>query len=406
MAQFGLLGRKLGHSWSPEIHALLGSAPYSLVEREPEELEGFLQTTYLDAMNVTIPYKKDVISFCTRLSAEAEKLGSVNTMVRRDDGWHGYNTDYFGFCRMLASAGICPENKKVLVLGSGGASLTVVAALRDLGAVNVTVISRSGPDNYENLHRHADAQIIVNTTPVGMYPNNGQAPVSLELFPKCEGVADLIYNPAMTALLLDAESRGIPYAGGLTMLVAQAKAASELFRGISLPDKLIPEITTALQRKMRNIVLIGMPGCGKTPGSEALGRVLNMPVVDADHEIEAEAGMTIPEIFAKDGEDGFRKLETRVLERLGKQTGIILSTGGGCVTRQDNYSHLRQNGFVIWLQRDLDRLPTDGRPLSQSGRLREMYRVREPLYRSFAHTAVDNNGTLEYTIQSILEALK
>ena len=406
MAQFGLLGRKLGHSWSPEIHALLGSAPYSLVEREPEELEGFLQTTYLDAMNVTIPYKKDVISFCTRLSAEAEKLGSVNTMVRRDDGWHGYNTDYFGFCRMLASAGICPENKKVLVLGSGGASLTVVAALRDLGAVNVTVISRSGPDNYENLHRHADAQIIVNTTPVGMYPNNGQAPVSLELFPKCEGVADLIYNPAMTALLLDAESRGIPYAGGLTMLVAQAKAASELFRGISLPDKLIPEITTALQRKMRNIVLIGMPGCGKTTVSEALGRVLNMPVVDADHEIEAEAGMTIPEIFAKDGEDGFRKLETRVLERLGKQTGIILSTGGGCVTRQDNYSHLRQNGFVIWLQRDLDRLPTDGRPLSQSGRLREMYRVREPLYRSFAHTAVDNNGTLEYTIQSILEALK
>jgi len=405
MAAFGLLGRKLSHSWSPEIHKQLGSTPYSLIEKEPEELAAFLESTGLDAMNVTIPYKKDVIPFCTAISDEARKLGSVNTLVKRPDGWHGYNTDYFGFCHMLKDAGIAALGKKCLVLGSGGASVTVVAALQDLGAKSVTVISRSGPDNYENLHRHADAQIIVNTTPVGMYPNNGQTPVALSDFPFCEGVADLIYNPAMTKLLLDAEALGIPYAGGLTMLVAQAKLASELFRGITLPDALIPEITGSLRRNMRSIVLIGMPGCGKTTVSRLLSQELGMPLYDADAEIELEAGMPIPEIFAKDGEDGFRRVETHVLQRLGKMTGIILSTGGGCVTREENFSALRQNGFVVWLKRDLHLLPMDGRPLSQAGKLAEMYRIRKPLYKKFAHIAVENSGTVEETVQAIREAL-
>lgn len=405
MAAFGLLGRKLGHSWSPEIHKQLGSTPYALIEKEPEELASFLQSTGLDAMNVTIPYKKDVIPFCTVISDEAVKLGSVNTLVKRPDGWHGYNTDYFGFCHMLREAGITVGDKKCLVLGSGGASVTVVAALQDLGAKSVTVISRFGPDNYENLHRHTDAQILVNTTPVGMYPNNGEAPVTLSDFPLCEGVADLIYNPAMTKLLLDAEALGIPYAGGLTMLVAQAKLASELFRGTTLPDTLIPEITGSLRRKMRSVILIGMPGCGKTTVSKLLSQELDMPLYDADAEIELEAGMPIPEIFAKDDEDGFRRIETQVLQRLGKMTGIILSTGGGCVTREENFPALRQNGFVVWLKRDLRLLPTDGRPLSQAGKLMEMYRIREPLYRKFSHITVDNSGTVEETVQAIKEAL-
>ncbi len=405
MAGYGLLGRKLGHSWSPEIHSILGTTPYDLYELEPEELEGFLKTTSLSAMNVTIPYKKAVIPFCTELSDAAGRLGSVNTLVRRENGWYGDNTDYYGFCRMLESAGIDAAGKKALVLGSGGASSTVVAALKDIGAASVTVISRSGPDNYNNLHLHADAQIIVNTTPVGMYPNNGQAPVELRCFTKCIGVADLIYNPQRTKLLLDAEELGIPCCGGLTMLVAQAKRASELFSGRTLQDSCIPEITDNLQKKMRNIVLIGMPGCGKSTVAAMLGEKLHMPVVDADAEIEKEAGMTIPEIFALGGEPAFRALESRVLANLGKQTGLIIATGGGCVTRRDNYASLRQNGTVIWLQRDLNALATDGRPLSQKERLKEMYHAREPLYREFAEHIVENNSTPEETAERILEVL-
>ena len=405
MAEYGLLGRKLGHSWSPEIHEHLGSTPYRLYEVEPDGLGDFLQTTPLTALNVTIPYKKDVIPYCIALSDIAKKLGSVNTLVRHADGWHGDNTDYYGFSYMMDAAGISPKGKKVLVLGSGGASLTVVAALQDAGAAQVVVISRKGENNYENLHLHRDAAIVVNTTPVGMYPNNGESPISLDAFPRCEGVLDLIYNPQKTALLLEAEAKDIPCAGGLTMLVAQAKRASELFRGVQLEDGVIPKIIDHLQKKMRNIVFIGMPGCGKSTVAAALSKELDMPVVDADAEIVKAAGCSIPEIFEKHGEEGFRKIESQVLAELGKRTGILLATGGGCVTREENLASLRQNGIVIWLKRDTNLLPTDGRPLSQAGKLQEMYRVREPLYRKFAHIAIENRGTVEETIRAIKEAL-
>lgn len=404
MAEFGLLGRKLGHSWSPEIHAELGSTPYGLYEVEPEGVEAFLKNTSLTAMNVTIPYKKDVIPFCSNLSDTAKKLGSVNTLVRHEDDWHGDNTDYYGFTYMLQSAGICVVGRKCLVLGSGGASLTVCAALKDLQAKDVIVISRTGENNYENLHLHADASVIVNTTPVGMYPNNGASPLSLKQFPNCEGVLDLIYNPQKTALLLEAEELKIPNTGGLTMLVAQAKRASELFTNRTLDDATIPAITAKLQKKMQNLVLIGMPGCGKTTVSTLLAEELGMPLFDADAEIEKFAGKTIPEIFAADGEAGFRKIETEVLTELGKKTGIILSTGGGCVTREENFSHLHQNGFIVWLKRDIASLPTEGRPLSQTNKLEEMYKVREPMYRRFAHIAVDNSRTVEETVRAIKEA--
>lgn len=403
---YGLLGRKLGHSWSPAIHAELGSMPYDLYEAEPEFVGEFLRTTPLAAMNVTIPYKKDVIPYCVHLSDVAQKLGSVNTLVKKSDGWHGDNTDYYGFSYMVKQAGIEVAGKKCLVLGSGGASLTVIQVLKDMNVASVTVISRSGEDNYENLGKHADAEIIVNTTPVGMYPNNGVSPVSLGGFPRCEGVLDLIYNPQRTALLMEAEAMGIPHGGGLTMLVAQAKRAAEIFMDKTMDDSLIPAITEKLRRKMENVILIGMPGCGKSTVAAALGKALQMEVVDADAEIEKAAQKTIPEIFADGGETAFRKIETEVLRDIGKRTGIILSTGGGCVTREENYPLLHQNGKIIWLQREIAGLPTDGRPLSQKNDLAEMYKIRKPLYEAFADATIENNCSLSCTINSLLEVLK
>lgn len=401
---YGLLGRKLGHSWSPAIHAELGSVPYGLYEVEPEGVGRFLQETDLTAMNVTIPYKKDVIPFCAKLSETAKKLGSVNTLVKKADGWHGDNTDYYGFTYMAEQSGIQIKGRKCLVLGSGGASLTVVQALKDLGARSVTVISRSGEDNYENLDRHADADVIVNATPVGMYPASGAAPVELGKFPQCSGVLDLIYNPCRTALLMDAEKRGILHADGLTMLVAQAKRAAELFMDKTIADSEIGRITKVLRKKMVNIVLIGMPGCGKSTVAKALSEELGMEMIDADNEIANTALASIPQIFAAGGETAFRKIETEVLEDLGKRTGIILATGGGCVTKERNYPLLHQNGIIVWLKREIDDLPTEGRPLSQSADLKEMYRIRKPLYERFADVVVDNTGTVEETVKAIKEA--
>ena len=401
----GLLGRTLGHSYSPAIHAQLGDYSYQLFEKEPEELSDFLQNGDFTGLNVTIPYKKDVVPYCTELSDAAQALGSVNTLLRRPDGTlYGHNTDYDGFLSLVRHSGVDVRGKKALVLGSGGASVTVCAVLRSLGA-EVVVISRSGEDNYQNLHRHADASIIVNTTPVGMYPRNGQRPVDLSAFPGCEAVYDIVYNPERTALMLQAEALGIPAFGGLHMLVAQAKSASELWQGKTIPDTETPRIEALLRRSMRNIVLIGMPGCGKSTVAAALGEALGRSVHDSDQRIVELAGMPIPEIFATRGEDAFRALETEAIAELSKQSGIILATGGGCVTREENYPLLHQNATIFWLQRDISQLPTDGRPLSQAGKLQEMYDRRAPLYARFADQIIDNNGTLEDTLQAIKEAL-
>ena len=401
----GLLGRKLGHSYSPQIHNLLGTYSYDLFEKEPEQLAAFLKGGDFTGINVTIPYKKDVIPYLDALSPAAQKIGSVNTIVRRADGsLFGHNSDYFGFVSLVKHSGIAVADKKVLVLGSGGTSNMVVTALRDLSAVPI-VISRSGENNYDNLERHADASVIVNTTPVGMYPNTGISPIDLRLFPKLEGVLDVVYNPAKTKLLLDAEALGIPNANGLWMLVAQAKEASEYFTGKKLSDEVIGKIHRTLSHQMKNLILIGMPGCGKSTIGAALAQRLGREFVDADGEVVKSAGKPIPEIFAQDGEEAFRQWETATLNSLGKQSGLVIATGGGCVTQNRNFAALHQNGYIIWLERDLTLLPTDGRPLSQSNRLEEMYKLRKPMYEAFADIRVENAGNPEQTVKEILSQL-
>ena len=397
----GLLGRKLGHSYSPQIHRELGGYSYCLFEREPEDVAEFLKNGDFSAINVTYPYKKTVMPYC-KLTSVSERIGAVNTIVRQPDGsLVGHNTDYFGFCSMVKRSGLNPAGKKCLVLGSGGASATAVAALTEMGA-QVIVISRSGEDNYTNLQRHADAAMICNCTPVGMYPNNGISPVDLDQFPTLEGVLDVVYNPAKTKLLLDAEKRHLVAMNGLWMLVAQAKEASEWFTGKQIPDASIEAVYQKLRHKMENIILIGMPGCGKSTIGKALAERLGKEFVDADAELEKQEGRPIARIIPEDGVNRFRELETKTLEHLGKQSGLVIATGGGCVTREENWPLLRQNGRIFWLQRELNLLPTDGRPLSQANRLEDMYIRREPLYRQLADYVIDNNGSERQSIDRIL----
>lgn len=402
----GLLGRKLGHSYSPQIHAKLADYDYNIYEKEPEEVGDFLKNGSFHAINVTIPYKKDVIPFLSELSPRAKRLGAVNTIVRREDGsLIGHNTDYFGFSSMVERSGLTVTGKKVLVLGSGGASNTVVAVLEEMGA-HVVIISRSGENNYDNLHLHRDASVIVNTTPVGMYPNTGKAPLSLDGFPALEGVLDVIYNPARTQLLLDAGKRGLVTMNGLWMLVAQAKESAEWFADKPISDEKIAEIHSLLRLQMENIILIGMPGCGKSTVGKLLAERTGKNFLDADAVLEADSGRKIVDIIPKDGEPAFRQMETDTLSKLGRQSGLVISTGGGCVTQERNYDLLHQNGTIFWLTRDLDKLPTDGRPLSQQNRLAEMFRVRQPMYHRFADFVVSNDGTAEETVRQILGFLE
>ena len=401
----GLLGEKLGHSYSPQIHALLGDYCYTLFEKQSTELEDFLKQGDFHGLNVTIPYKKAVIPYLSELSAVASRLGAVNTIVRREDGsLIGHNTDYFGFRTMVEASGLQVAGKKSLILGSGGASNTAVAVMEEMGS-EVIVISRSGEHNYDNLDKHRDAAIIVNATPVGMYPNNGEQPVDLTRFPELEGVLDLIYNPDRTALLLQAEELGIPAMGGLVMLVAQAKRAAELFTGTAIDDDRIAQITRSLQNRMRNIILVGMPGCGKSTVGRQVAAALDRAFYDADEALVQREGRSIPEIFAADGEAGFRALETKTLQELGKLSGAVIATGGGCVTRRENYPLLHQNGRIYWLQRDLEKLPTKGRPLSQTTTAQAMFAERKPLYEAFADRIIDNNAGRQDAVARILEEL-
>lgn len=403
----GLLGRKLGHSLSPQIHAGLGEYEYRLYEKEPEELYCFLKDETANpwqGLNVTIPYKKEVVQYCDELSPLAKRIGSVNTLVRREGKIFGDNTDYYGFRCMVKKLGVSVTGKKALILGNGGVALPVKAVLEDENAGEIIIISRSGENNYENISKHADAEIIVNTTPLGMYPDVGKKAISLAAFTKCEAVFELIFNPLKTALMLEAEELNVPHMDGLLMLVAQAKKASEVFRNVRIEDSVIGKINDDIRKEVANIVLIGMPGCGKSTIGKLLADKLNKKFVDLDEVIAERAGMSIPEIFALQGEKGFRKLENEVVADICKEKGQVIATGGGVVTVAANKPALRQNSTVIFIERELSELGTEGRPVSLSRPLQDIYDERIAAYNSWSDHRV-NNTDINETVLKIQEVL-
>ena len=407
--RFGLLGEKLGHSFSPEIHRALGGYAYELIELEKDQLGPFLREGAFRGLNVTIPYKQAVIPFLDRLDPLARMVGAVNTIVREPNGsLTGYNTDWAGFQALLARAGLNPRGKKCLVLGSGGAGSMAAACLRAEGASDVRIISRRGEENYENLTRHRDAALLINATPVGMFPREGKSPVSLDLFPALEGVADLIYHPLRTALLLQAQDRGLPWINGLFMLAEQARKACELFLGQPVSPEKSAEIAESLSRQTENLVLIGMPGCGKSTAGRLLAQKLAKSFIDTDTEIEKRAGgISCGNLIREQGEEAFRRLESEVIREAGSATGCVIATGGGAVTRPENRDPLRQNGRLIHLDRPLDTLQTDdSRPLSSSrASLEARYRERAPLYSLWRDTSVGGDSA-EETVAQILRYLR
>lgn len=403
--EYGLLGEKLGHSFSPQIHKALAGYDYRLLPTPPDEVAALLRRRDFKGLNVTIPYKRTVIPLCDEVDPRAAAIGAVNTVVNRNGKLTGYNTDIDGLIYLARRTGVDMAGKKVVILGSGGSSHTARAAARELGASEIAVISRRGEDNYGNLARHEDAEILINTTPVGMFPHAGTSPVSLEAFPRLTGALDLIFNPLRTALIMEAEKRGVPCACGLPMLVHQAKRAAELFTDAVLPDGRTEEVLAELTAQVQNVVLIGMPGCGKSAIGRALARRLGKKFVDLDHMAVDRVGKPIPEIFARKGEDAFRALESELVREAGARTGCVISTGGGVVTRAENYAPLHQNGVIVHIRRALELLPTNGRPVSQSTDLGELWRRREPLYAAFADLTADNDGSIEGAAEKIEKEL-
>lgn len=402
--QYGLIGRKLGHSYSPQIHALLGDYSYDLFEMEEEDVEVFLRKREFNAINVTIPYKKTVMPFLDRIDDSALKIGSVNTIVKEKDGTlTGYNTDYYGFSYMLKKGGINVSGKKILVLGNGGASATVQSVIRDLGAKETVIASQRSEPHYDQLDAHTDTDIIINTTPVGMYPHNLETLVDLDKFRNLQGIADVIYNPERTQLMLDAQKRGISCISGLYMLAAQAKKAAEHFFSTEFSEDAVDMIVKKLSFELTNIILVGMPGCGKTTIGKLLAENYGRKFVDMDALIVEKAGKSIPEIFSEQGEPGFRKIEAEVAKEVGKEKELVIATGGGVIVTPENHDALRQNGTVVFINRDINVLPTDGRPLSQQNKLSDMFEKRLPLYRSICHAEINGNGTVNEVAERIKE---
>ena len=418
-APFGLLGRTLGHSWSREIHARLGSAPYALLELEPEEVAPFVREGAWRGLNVTIPYKREAALLADVRSAAVERIGAANTLVRADDGRIvAENTDVLGFAWMLerfcrerlgASAHDALAGEKALVLGSGGASQAVVDALAHTVGARPVVISRTGEETYATLvERHADAVLLVNATPVGMFPRCPASPLpeaDLAALAGLRGVLDVVYNPERTGLCLAAERLGLPCESGLAMLVAQALYASELFQGRALDDALALEVERELRSQTRNVVLIGMPGAGKTSCGRALARALDRPLVDMDEVVATERGRGAAQIIREDGEAAFRALETEATGRYGARSGLVIACGGGVVTRPENYDLLRHNGTIVLLDRPLDQLGTEGRPVSQARGVEALAAERMPRYRAWADLVVACTGTPQGDAARIRELL-
>ena len=401
----GLIGKKLGHSFSPLIHSNLANYSYSLFEMDESELEAFIRDVDFCGVNVTIPYKIDVMKYLDSISPEAEKIGCVNTVIKRNGKTYGFNTDYFGLKYLIEKNGIKIQGTDVLILGTGGSSLTAKAVCSDMGAKSINFVSRSGDINYESVYSLCpNAEVIINTSPAGMYPKNGECHIEPRKFKKLFGVVDIIFNPSKTKLLMDAEALGIRHANGLPMLVAQAKAACEIFVDEKISDSEIDRITKIIEDNTKNIVLVGMPGCGKSHIGRLIAEKLGRELIDTDEEIVKDAGMPIPEIFSKYGEEVFRKYEHEVILRVGKLSGKVISTGGGVVTRENNYAPLHQNSKIVFIERDVSSLPTDGRPLSKINSLSSMYEKRLPMYKKFADVTVENDSTPEACCDKIINS--
>ena len=403
--KFGLLGRTLGHSFSPRIHNALGNTNYELFEREPSQLQEFFANPELQGINITFPYKVNALEACDVVDPRAERIGCVNTMVHKDGKWHGYNTDYDGFVFTLKHAGIDVSGKECIILGDGASSATVHVALEDLGAKSITHLSRKTAPLYTDAPNYYEtAQIIINCTPIGMYPHNPASLIDIMQFSKLEGVVDLIYNPRRTILLLQAEMMDVPHCDGLPFLVAQGVEAANHFQGESFGTKEIEQILRDMRHEKENIILIGMPGVGKTTVGKAIGKEMGRTCIDVDQELAKEIG-DISTYITEQGEAAFREKEAEMIAKLGTQTGIVISTGGGCVTVPKNFAHLRQNGRIYQLTQPVEKLSTSGRVLSSGGieRLRELEETRTPMYESFAQCIVEHNRNAPETVAAILE---
>ncbi len=405
--KYGLIGEKLSHSYSKIIHEKLGNKDYILKEIPRDKLHDFMTNRNFKGINVTIPYKKEVLPYLDFVSKEAREIGSVNTIVNKDGVLYGYNTDYFGFSIMARKAGISFKGKKVVILGSGGTSLTALAVAKNEGAKDIVVISRNGKNNYQNLYLHYDCDIIVNTTPVGMYPDTEKCPVDISGFKNLCGVIDVIYNPMKTNLLYQANSRNIISVCGLSMLVYQALFAHNLFFEDNISEDVAQNVLKSLEFETRNILLIGMPGCGKTTVGRILADKCGKKFIDIDEMIIKKTNMSIPEIFKEKGEGYFREVESSCLQEVGKEKGMIISTGGGIIKDFRNIYFMKQNSVVVYLTRSIDKLSTAGRPLSSSqDAIVGLYNERLPLYKNASDLEISNESTTELCADSIINELK
>lgn len=405
--EFGLIGEHLSHSFSKRIHESVGKYHYEIKELSPNELSSFLMERNFKAINVTIPYKQSVIPYLDELDESATLVGAVNCIVNKDNKLIGYNTDMFGFIYLLEHMSLSVKGKKILLLGNGGASKAVIAALKKLGAKSIVIASileEEGTIKYCDIPNYKDVEIVINATPVGMYPHNEDKLLfSLDDLPKLEGVVDVVYNPIKTSLIIESQSRGLKAEGGLFMLIAQAYKAIEIFIGQPFTFTEMEKTYKEILLENSNIVLIGMPSCGKSLIANLLINRLNMKVIDTDSEIEKRIKMEIKDYFAKYGEDSFRDIESEVINDIYKTSGNIISTGGGVIKRKENIDKLKQNGIIIFINRDISNLKaTDSRPLSNNiDKLKKLYEERLPLYKKYSDIEIDNNKNINEVIDEI-----
>lgn len=407
--KYGLIGERLSHSFSAQVHEYIGGYKYELLELKENELERFFKERDFCGVNITIPYKEKVMPMLDIIDEKALKIGSVNTVINENGVLHGYNTDFDGLSALLLKSGFKLWGKKVLILGTGGTAKTAMAVCKSMDCGEIHFVSRNGELNYENvLQLHSDAQFIINTTPCGMYPNISERPLSLEIFKSLEGVCDTVYNPLKTKLLLQCEKSGIPCCGGLYMLVSQAIKSSELFFGNKIDSEERERIFQKLSLQKGNIVLTGMPGCGKTTIGKLLSKKLSRWLVDIDEIIAGSDGRTIREIIIQDGIESFRNTESKAIFDFSKSNSLVIATGGGAVLRKENIDTLKLNGTVFFLDRPLEEiLPTESRPLSSTyDELKSLYNERYELYRKSADVIINIDGPAQSTVEKVITSYK